>query len=161
MSVFVFLHCAIICQLSEYCNIWIHLPLLSKSSMKIKYWRKIQVYKRAIQYWVQLVTIHHCFILNLEAVGWNKNLHILTLSLHIGWGGAPAPWFHQSSPIITLLSPSPLGGYAEAVTSPGCLALPSCCITTAVSSSSSDRGGQDIHRQFIYKTTLIDAATTS
>lgn len=58
------------------------------------------------------------------------------------WGGGPTiPGCTLASPIITL-SPSPLGGYAEAVTSPGCLSVPSCCITTAVSSSSStsDRG---------------------
>ncbi len=66
------------------------------------------------------------------------------------WGGGPppsldAPW-HHPSPCHPLLThhppPSGLGGYAEAVTSPGCLSVPSCCITTAVSSSSSsgDRG---------------------
>lgn len=56
-------------------------------------------------------------------------------------GGDPTfPGCAQASP-VTLSLPSPLGGYAEAVTSPGCLSVPSCCITTAVSSPSrtSDR----------------------
>lgn len=53
-----------------------------------------------------------------------------------------ASWHHPPSPRSPpVSSPSP-GGSAEAVTSPGCLSLPSCCITTAASSSSStsDRG---------------------